>query len=397
MHKPADIPRLPVFSWDMLGRGADARPMSVLDTPHRLFTSSGRAAIALGLEHLGIKAGDKVLLPTYHCPTMIAPAVKLGARPCFYPLCEDGSPDLGTLRSMDLTGARAILVPHYFGRPQPMRLIREFCDHTGIALIEDCAHAFFGRADGRAIGQWGDIAIASLTKFFPVPDGGVLASPRAPLRTHPQSTPGLMTEIRAVLDVVELGASFDRLPGLNTIFQVAFKAKRRLRRAPIAEAGTCPASEVHTMQTAGPELQAFDMDLARRKPPAVTRIVPQWFRASKIVTRRRENYALLARELSGFKGFEPLFSALPEHAAPYVFPLRVDAPDEKYFELKRRGIPVFRWNLTWPGSPVDEAETGFRWSREVFQLACHQSLSPQDLARIRDTVVEVCADKADLS
>ncbi|MBK9574239.1 MAG: DegT/DnrJ/EryC1/StrS family aminotransferase [Rhodoferax sp.] len=48
-------------------------------------------------------------------------------------------------------------------------------------MIEDCAHCFFGQAGERPIGAWGDFATASLTKFFPVPEGGLLASSSRPL------------------------------------------------------------------------------------------------------------------------------------------------------------------------------------------------------------------------
>ena len=108
-----------------------------------------------------------MLVPTYHCPTMIAPVVHAGDGP-------DVLSDHGAARrtwngcaQADLAGVRVMLAAHYFGLPQPMAVIRTFCDERGINLIEDCAHAFFGVSDDRPVGSWGDVAIASLTKFFP--------------------------------------------------------------------------------------------------------------------------------------------------------------------------------------------------------------------------------------
>ncbi len=127
----------------------------LLDSPRLSFTTSGRAAIALALQALGVGSGDRVLVPTYHCPTMVAPAVHVGARPVFYPLRSSGA-DLAFLEALDLTGVRAILATHYFGLPQPMAELRRFCDRKGIALIEDCAHALFGvvrRARHRDLGR----------------------------------------------------------------------------------------------------------------------------------------------------------------------------------------------------------------------------------------------------
>ena len=147
-----------------------------------VFTSSGRAAIALALRDLGIRPGDRVLVPTYHCPTMIAPVAAAGATPLFFPLDEKGTPRIAELAKWDLSRVRAMIAAHYFGLPQPMARIRQFCDDRGIALIEDCAHAMFGEADGKPIGAHGHYAIASLTKFLPTVDGGCLVYGRSPAR-----------------------------------------------------------------------------------------------------------------------------------------------------------------------------------------------------------------------
>jgi dTDP-4-amino-4,6-dideoxygalactose transaminase len=145
---------------------------SFIDLARRQYTTSGRSAIFLALEALGIGAGDLVLVPSYHCPTMIAPVVTLGAKPLFYPIDDDGSPSRTWLDTLDTTGVRALLVAHFFGLPQPMALLRRWCDGRGVLLVEDCAHALFGRSDGHPVGSWGDAAIASLTKFLPVNEGG---------------------------------------------------------------------------------------------------------------------------------------------------------------------------------------------------------------------------------
>jgi len=174
-------PRLPVLGWAAFSGVRKSSEPSVLDARFRRHTRSGQAAITCAVRLLGLKAGDAVLVPTYHCPSMIAPLVAEGLSARFYALAAGGEPDLGRLCASNLEGVRAMLVPHYFGRPQPMARLRGFCDEKGIALVEDCAHSFFGAVDGRPLGQWGDAAIASLTKFFPVPEGGLIVSQSRPL------------------------------------------------------------------------------------------------------------------------------------------------------------------------------------------------------------------------
>lgn len=72
---------------------------------------------------------------------------------------------------------RAILAIHEFGFPHPrLAELRSTADKRGIPLVEDCAYAWGTEGVGRA----GDLAIYSLTKFFPLQFGGLLAGPAHP-------------------------------------------------------------------------------------------------------------------------------------------------------------------------------------------------------------------------
>lgn len=386
MTEPRDIPRLPVIDWHTFGRSGAARPASILDNPRRVMTASGRAAIALGLEQLGIGAGDEILVPTYHCPTMVAPIVKLGATPRYYPINDRGEPVLEAIAATLNGHSRAIIIPHFFGIPQPMGHLKAFCVEHGLSLIEDCAHAFFGEADGRPVGQWGDIAIASLTKFFPVPSGGMLVADGASDVARRLSAPGTIRQIKALVDILETAGDSQRLRGLAPLLRLAFRAKNSVRRNPATNVAERPSPAT----APGPLTFSFDMELAHMAPEVISKAIPLFANAERIVSRRRKNYMRLAEALAGHAGFTPLRPALPEHAVPYVFPLRVSGPDEKYARLRQIGLPVFRWNWLWPGTPSLPGDVGLQWSSEVFQLACHQDLTDEELACIADTVRSIC-------
>ena len=123
-----------------------------------------------------------------------------------------------------------MIAAHYFGLPQPMSRMRQFCDDRGIALIEDCAHAMFGEADGRPIGSHGHYAIASLTKFLPTTDGGCLVYGDAPRATPPVlPRASVADQIRIVANTVETGAQHRRLPGINGLLKAGFAAADALR------------------------------------------------------------------------------------------------------------------------------------------------------------------------
>ena len=375
MREP--IPRLPVFGWAAMAGAHDAEMPCLLDLPGLQFSTSGRASILLALEALGVGAGDRVLLPTYHCPTMVAPAVDRGAVPLFYPLDAHGTPDLDALSGTNLQGVRVMLAAHYFGLPQPMHAIAAWCEARGIALIEDCAHALFGRAGGRPIGAWGDIAIASLTKFLPVPEGGCLIVNRG-AAPRPLVGCGMGTQVKAAIDMLDIGARQGHLQGLNSAIGGTLWALRKLRGGaapalPEAIAGPADAQE--------PGENHIDRDLAHRALTSSCQLTARALPRQRIVRRRRANYALLAERLAGHRGLHPLEPTLPADCAPYVFPLWVDDPDPGYVELRKLRMPVFRWERLWPGVKPLASDHGVRWAHHVIQLACHQDLSADDLDR----------------
>ena len=372
-------PRLPVLGWSAFSGERAARSRGVLSIPHRRYTTSGRAAIALALRVLAIKPGDKVLVPTYHCPTMIAPVVQSGAQPMFYPITASGGADLDWLGRAALGGPRAMLAAHYFGFPQSMSGLRAFCDAHRIALIEDCAHAFFGESDGVPVGSRGDLAIASLPKFFPVPEGGLILSATRPLRDVAFAPCSWRDEVKAAGDAIEVGVVHGRFPGLNTLLGGVFRLKTFLRRR--YRPADAPAS-----RSVESDQPAVDLRLDSFRPAVAARWISGSVRQSRIVGHRRRNYVALASRLSGIDGAYPLRPDLPENATPYVFPLYVNDPAASYHRLRSAGIPLFRWDQVWPGTPVLDGDHGLDWAQRVYQLGCHQDLSLDDIEAISRTV-----------
>lgn len=395
------IPRLPVFGWQAFGGDRDAAVPCLLESKILHYSTSGRAAILLALETLGIGPGDTVLLPTYHCPTMVAPAANLGANVAFYPLDEHGAPQLQWLEQQDLGNVRALLAAHFFGLPQPMAHLRAWCTQRGIALVEDCAHALFGRSGERPIGAWGDLAIASLTKFLPVPEGGCLiVNPGlAEAARVPSLRPcGMVQQARAAVDIAEVGASQDRLTGLNHLIAGTLGGLRILRGA--SQPGPLqptPGNGHSGFNTPSPRgmLTVADLSinsqLAHRQLSRVSRWVARRLPRARIVQQRRSNYELLARHLAGHAGMHPLRPQLPADCAPYVFPLWVQAPDPGYSQLRELQMPVFRWDRLWPDVPKLPGDYGIQWSHHMLQLACHQDLSERDLHRFIAALLKLYA------
>jgi dTDP-4-amino-4,6-dideoxygalactose transaminase len=349
-------------------------------------TTSGRAALYQALLHLGAAAGRRVLVPSYHCPSMVAPVVHAGLVPQFYAIRADGSPDLEHL-ALDATDPpAAIIVAHYFGLPRSMLAVRAWCDNRGVVLIEDCAHCFFGHAGERPVGQWGDYSIASLTKFFALPEAGLLVSNRVPLSGASLKPAGFKAELKGAVDVLELASIHGRLRGLTTILRAVFAAKNFVR-------GTDPSKTSVEAATAA-DMDNCDMKRSSDEPLRVSQLLFGIQGRARIHRRRRENYSTYVAALSHLPGIRPLAPELPADAAPYVFPVLVDDAERIYHALRRGGMPVFRWDRVWPGAPGLPDDHAPVWHRHLLQLLCHQDLSPDDIAEVCGAVRQLLQEQS---
>ncbi|WP_186293402.1 DegT/DnrJ/EryC1/StrS family aminotransferase [Chitinimonas sp. BJB300] len=370
------IPRLPVLGWNTLEGARHSTIPCILEHAAIKFTTSGRASILLALEMLGIKAGDKVLVPTYHCPTMVAPIVALGAKPVFYPINAVGGIDFDWLAQQDLLNIRVILAAHFFGLPQPMGDLRHWCDTHQIILIEDCAHALFGSTEGRPIGSWGDLAIASLSKFLPVTEGGCLTINIPSTNMPAQTRTGVLRQIKAAIDIVHLGTIFKRFYGLNTAlagtFSLVNTPRKKLRNI---------RSTNETTSAGVDNLEGFSIDvpLSHQALTLPCRWLAKHSPRARIVEQRRKHFALFLKAFADHPNVRPLVKSLPENCAPYVFPLWVADPDPGYLALREMGIPLSRWDRPWPNVPIIAGDQGGLWSHHILQLPCHQDLSPEDM------------------
>lgn len=380
------IPRLPVLDWGSFTGPKKSLTPCLLTHPSAQFTVSGRASILLALEMLKVEQGDKVLVPTYHCPTMIAPIEALGAQAVFYPVDSQGAPDLQWIQQHHSSDVRAILVAHFFGLPQPLGDIRQWCDQKGIQLIEDCAHALFGMSGDRAVGCWGDLAIASLTKFLPIPEGGVLVDNLVPPPLPSLHQPSFKSQLKAGFDIVHSGVIHGRLAEVAPFVKIATKLRCLFKPAPVDR----PTGQTKAVDVPSDGF-AIDMAQAHLEITAASRWIAQFAPRARIVNRRRENYLFFARALSGATGMHPLMPLLPDHCAPYVFPIWVEQPDPGYAELRRIEFPVSRWDRLWPTVAQIKGDFGIEWSHHVLQLACHQDLTAKELHRMVATLKQVYA------
>lgn len=346
---------------------------SILDAGQSRFVTSGRIAIGLALQAIGIQPGDTVLMPAYHSVSMVPPVFWRGATPRFYRVTPTAQVDLIDATAKLDASVKAILVTHYFGFLQDLAPIRAWCDAHGIPLIEDCAHGFFGEQAGRPVGSTGDYAIASSMKFFPAYEGGVLASSRHSLDAIKLRPAGAAFEAKVVLNTLEYSFAYGHLPFLRMILALPLRAKdvlwRLRKRASTPAVALGPAS---SNSEAG-----FDTAWLDKQSSWFARMLLRRVSGTRIVALRRAHYASLDQACADLAGARPLHAALPDGVCPWMFPLIVDDADAVFTRLHRAGVPVTRFA---EGTDASACANSAWLQRHVLAFPCHQTLRADELA-----------------
>lgn len=381
------LPINPPLSMASFLRGLHGAVPSILDAGPRRYTTSGRVAIALALRDAGIGPGDKVLVPSYHCSSMVEPVIWAGATPVFYRIQANTAINLDDVASKLDERCKLLMATNYFGFPQDLAALREFCDRRGLLLLEDCAHSFLGQHKGRPLGSWGDYAIASSMKFFPLYEGGLLVSARRPLDKVQQQSPGLAFEAKAMINTLEDGFSHDRLRLLRALTYVPMKLKSLLwsqikaRRQPNAQP-LAPGSSDGGF--------GFDPRWLDKRSSRFSRLMLRLVSRNRMGALRRRNYQRLQQALADLPGIHPLHVELPDNVYPWVFPIVADEPEAIFRVLKMDGAPVIRFGeFLWPGVDASVCANSVDLSRRVLQLPCHQEMREREMAWMIDKVRSV--------
>jgi dTDP-4-amino-4,6-dideoxygalactose transaminase len=371
------VPTNPVLSWSTFWPRSRTDVPCILDGARAQYVTSGRMAIALALREMSVSTGDEVLVPAYHCPTMVYPIDWVGGTPRFYRVRPDLSVDLDDLASRITSCTRVVMAAHFFGFPQDLTRLRSLCDSRGISLLEDCAHAFFGGTPAQPIGSLGDYASASLIKFFPVFDGGCVVSRRHRLDGTTLSSAGVAFQLRAITNALERSISFGRLRAVAPLLKTPLMLKDALwslaknRRAGQVNENASGAAAVGESEAGRKWID--------KKMSSFSRAILALSSFSSNIEIRRQNYLMMQDAFLGVSGCRSLFPELPEGVVPYAFPLLVEQPDPAFGNLRRDGLPLICWRELPEDVDADSFPVSVHYSRHLFQIPCHQALTEGEI------------------
>src|SRR5438552_1433075 len=137
---------------------------------HALYLPSGRLALYLAFRQW-LRPRDRVLMSPLTDDVVFFTVLAAELVPVLGPVDPStGNIDPVAIDESTWSGLRAVLTTNLYGIPDRMDLLEERCRRHSLLLLEDAAHAFDSRFDGRRIGLFRIMAAYSLSKHV----GGVV-------------------------------------------------------------------------------------------------------------------------------------------------------------------------------------------------------------------------------
>lgn len=351
-------PKDPLADVSLSGKGADVS--SVFLRSGLLFASARDGLAVLAKNALGLKPNDRVLMPAYHCRSMVEPFEWAGLQIEFYRVTSDLRGDYEDFVDKMNGGAEAAVIVDYFGFEQDNRAILQVAVRNGVPVLRDCAHRLFLPELGPEFAG----AVSSLWKFIPSVDGGLVVAKQG-TRLPAPTMPGFVREVSGVWSL------FDNIA-------------RRLRKQKYAASVDSElknpewiADDVPVGATKN-EFRYFQPDRHGTSALTTTKVQRKLYDCERVSTKRRRNYLAIEQVVQELKGVSLLFDTLPDTTVPYVVPVLLDHPMQQHACLRQLGIGALRWE----DLAVTECPVSADYRHRLVQLPCHQGLSEGDMAAI---------------
>ncbi len=365
------IPRIdvwPPLPFDTYARWPSKRLPFPLEDPRCRIFSLARHALFVGIESLGLRPGDEILMPAYHHGSEVEALIRAGIVCRFYDIGQHLEPDERDLEALLGSRVRALYLTHYLGLSQDSARWRTWCDEHDLLLIEDAAQAWLGSRDGRPIGSHGDLSIFCLYKTFGLPDGAAIVSSSPPQQPRSERE----AEISRIVRLHGLYAA-QRWKGAAQLWRWLAQFRRRLARL-----GRTREHNPH---------RDFALGDPGRAPHIMTGFLLPRRARPEAQAVRAANYAFLLERLERF--VPEHFANLPKGSSPFAFPIRCERKEDLLQSLDRRGIVAENfWAAPHPHLPVANFPRSAALKKSVIALPVHQELSVRELEWVVDAVLD---------
>ncbi|PLX28508.1 hypothetical protein C0581_02045 [Candidatus Parcubacteria bacterium] len=154
------------WKWFCLRKGKENKRVeewlrTYFNVSHVSTFDSGRTALQKGLEVLGVKEGDEVLVQAYTC-MVVSNAIKwAGGTPVYIDVKDDLNMNPRDLEKKITEKTKVLIIQHTFGKPADLEALLAIAKKHNLKVIEDCAHSLGAKHKEKLVGTHGDIGMFS--------------------------------------------------------------------------------------------------------------------------------------------------------------------------------------------------------------------------------------------
>lgn len=359
------VPFMPTLSPGHLVPGGGGSMSFPFNADRVQYYYLARNAIWHGVDALGLRPGDNVLMPAYAHGVEVQTLLSKGLALKYYRVGKDLTIDFEHLESLINSQVRSLYVIHYLGFAQPMEKLRALADKHGLILIEDCALSMFSTVPAGPLGSFGDVGIFCIYKTLPVPHGGLivmnkpgLAAPSSPRAPKLSSTCSYVAR-----RMVEHAEGSCGAVGYK-VAQMMKEAGRSFKRS--VKADTVPI-----------DTNEFDERLVDLGVSSIAKYLIGNIDHTEVKRRRRENFTGLLSRLDG--SVRAVFTELPEGVCPLSFPVLVHDKPAVREKLIEDGIETVNfWSVRHKNIPDRFPDATFL-RQHLLEVPIHQGLTGRHL------------------
>lgn len=298
------------------------------------FTYSGRSAIYQYLfalrKSLVRDPRDVVLLPAFHCPTVVDAVLHAGFKVKFFRIKENLAVDeLDFLSKLD-SNVAAVLLIRYFGIGEIPDVLLKSSRAVGAKVISDCSHSFLTNWPLGLAGRQADASVYSFWKILPMATvgGGIWCCDEKIISCWPEQS---KVSLKARLNftrklLVEMKDNFFEL--LSNVENSSQRSSKKYTFEPVLRL---------PYEMAYP----YDKWLASAGIFNLLYYILQKADLKKIAELRRQNFNEFCSQVSQCSHYKLVYPSLAELDVPWGVPLLIDRRYECDYLLRGLGMPIF--------------------------------------------------------
>jgi len=142
---------------------------------------SGTAALHVAMKGIGVKNGDKVIIPNFTCNSNISSVSQCNAIPVVVEIENDtlGLDFEEVKKAIKKYKPKALQLVHIYGFPcRDTKKIISYCKKKNVIVVEDASEALGAKISKKFVGSFGDVSVFSVRseKMIGVGEGGIVLS-----------------------------------------------------------------------------------------------------------------------------------------------------------------------------------------------------------------------------